>query len=134
VVAWADLVVDLHNYEAWHGTLRLVLTPTELRLLGGLVAARGDVVTKHDLQKAAWGSAGTHDDNRLQAHLRRLRTKLTDAGAERTCRIHTVRGVGFRLEPTGAFSDPPSIGNPRPDARDNNLREATEPAARSSGR
>lgn len=134
VVAWADLVVDLHNYEAWHGTLRLVLTPTELRLLGGLVAARGDVVTKHDLQKAAWGSAGTHDDNRLQAHLRRLRTKLTDAGAERTCRIHTVRGVGFRLEPAGAFSDPPSIGNPRPDARDNNLREATEPAARSSGR
>jgi hypothetical protein len=104
VVAWMDLVVNLRNYDAWQGTRRLVLTPTELRVLGGLVAARGDVVTKHDLQTAAWGSAGAHDDNRLQAHVRRLRTKLVDPGAERTCRIRTVRGVGFRLEPAGALS------------------------------
>jgi DNA-binding winged helix-turn-helix (wHTH) protein len=109
VVAWADLVVDLRNCEAWQGTRRLVLTPTELRVLGGLVVAGGGVVTKHDLQKAALGSAGAHDDNRLQAHVRRLRTKLADPDAERTCRIRTVRGVGFRLEPAGASSDPPSI-------------------------
>ncbi len=109
LVTWADFVVDLHNYEAWQGARRLVLTPTELRVLGGLVAAGGDVVTKQDLQKAAWGTAGAHDDNRLQAHVRRLRSKLADPEAERTCRIRTVRGVGFRLEPAGAFSDPPSV-------------------------
>ena len=75
VVAWADLVVDLHNYEAWQGARRLVLTLTELRVLGGLVAAGGDVVTKQDLQKAAWGTAGAHDDNRLQAHVRRAQVE-----------------------------------------------------------
>jgi Transcriptional regulatory protein, C terminal len=104
VVGWTDLVVDLRNYEAWQGARRLVLTPTELRVLGGLVAAGGDVVTKQDLHKAAWGTPGAHDDNRLQAHVRRLRTKLADSDSERACRIRTVRGVGFRLEPAGALS------------------------------
>lgn len=104
VVGWTDLVVDLRNYEAWQGARRLVLTPTELRVLGGLVAAGGDVVTKQDLHKAAWGTPGVHDDNRLQAHVRRLRTKLADPDSEPACRIRTVRGVGFRLEPAGALS------------------------------
>jgi hypothetical protein len=104
VVAWTNLVVDLRNYEAWQGARRLVLTPTELRVLGGLVAAGGDGVTKPDLHKAAWGTAGTHDDNRLQAHVRRLRKKLADPDSERACCIRTVRGVGFRLEPAGALS------------------------------
>jgi DNA-binding response OmpR family regulator len=100
VVACADLVVDLRNYEAWQGARRLPLTPTELRLLGVLVAAQCDVVTKHDLQKAAWGSAGAHDDNRLQAHMRRLRHKLAagDRGDAPGCSVRTVRGVGFRLD------------------------------------
>lgn len=131
VVAWADLVVDLRNYEAWQGTRRLALTPTELRVLGGLVAAGGDVATKQDLQKAAWGTAGAHDDNRLQAHVRRLRSKLADPAAERTCRIRTVRGVGFRLEPADAFSDPPSVPDPRRGTGEN-VHETTETVARTT--
>lgn len=131
VLAWADLVVDLRNDEAWQGTRRLVLTPTELRVLGRLVAAGGDVATKQDLQRAVWGSAGAHDDNRLQAHVRRLRTKLADPGGERTRRIRTVRGVGFRLEPTDPFSDPPSAHDLR--RAGENVHEATETVARTSG-
>lgn len=102
VVAYADLVVDVRNYEAWQGTRPLTLTPTELRVLGVLVAAQGDVVTKRDLQKAAWGSAGAHEDNRLQAHVRRLRAKLDGDARSGPSRLRTVRGVGFRLEPAGA--------------------------------
>jgi DNA-binding response OmpR family regulator len=98
VMACADLVVDLRNYEAWRGSQRLALTPTEIRVLGALVGAQGDVVTKHDLQRAAWGTAGAHDDNRLQAHMRRLRSKLDGAVGDPGCRVRTVRGVGFRLE------------------------------------
>jgi DNA-binding response OmpR family regulator len=98
VVTCGDLTVELHNFEAWHGPDRLAVTPTELRLLAALAAARGDVVTKHDLQRAAWGTAGAHDDNRLQAHMRRLRTKLDGQPCDRVCRVRTVRGVGFRLE------------------------------------
>ncbi len=112
VVACADLVIDVRNYEAWQGTRRLSLTPTELRVLAVLVAAHGDVVTKRDLQKAAWGSAGTHDDNRLQAHVRRLRSKLVDPVGAAAGRLRTVRGVGFRLEPPGAAT--PGLGDPPP--------------------
>ncbi len=117
VVACAELVIDVRNYEAWQGTRRLALTPTELRVLAVLVAARGDVVTKHDLQKAAWGSAGTHDDNRLQAHVRRLRSKLADPASDAACRVRTVRGVGFRLEAPGASTHPGSEIPPPGDVR-----------------
>jgi DNA-binding response OmpR family regulator len=103
VVACDHLVVDLRNFEAWHGTHRLDLTPTELRVLGALVSAHGDLVTKHELQRAAWGSAGAHDDNRLQAHIRRLRTKLANASGDGAgeCQVRTVRGLGFRLDHAG---------------------------------
>jgi DNA-binding response OmpR family regulator len=129
VVACADLVVDLRNYEAWQGTRRLPLTLTELRLLGVLVAAQCDVVTKHDLQKAAWGSAGAHDDNRLQAHMRRLRHKLAQAAETPgdVCGVRTVRGVGFRLEPGQA------PGRPSPPFAGANVHEPTETVTRTSG-
>jgi DNA-binding response OmpR family regulator len=110
IVTCGELTVDLQNFEAWHGPDRLAVTPTELRLLAALAAARGDVVTKPDLQRAAWGTAGAHDDNRLQAHMRRLRAKLDGTPGD-TCRVRTVRGVGFRLEllpavPPGPVSGP----------------------------
>jgi DNA-binding winged helix-turn-helix (wHTH) protein len=125
VVACAELVVDLRNYEAWQGTRRLALTPTELRLLGVLVAAQGDVVTKHDLQKAAWGSAGAHDDNRLQAHMRRLRHKLARS-EHRAAGVRTVRGVGFRLEPAVVAAETAPPGD--------KVHEPTQTGARTSGR
>jgi two-component system, OmpR family, response regulator len=104
VVAFDHLVVDLHNFGAWHGTHRLDLTVTELRVLGALVSAHGDLVTKHELQRAAWGSASGHGDSRLQAHVRRLRAKLASApggpGAG-DCQVRTVRGLGFRLDHAG---------------------------------
>jgi two-component system response regulator MprA len=119
VVASADLVVDLHNVEAWRGTQRLDLTPTEVRLLAALVAAHGDLVTKPALQTAAWGSASTHDDIRLQAHMRRLRTKLDDASADGACRMRTVRGLGFRLEHAPAPAAPRANGSaPQPATMD----------------
>jgi DNA-binding response OmpR family regulator len=123
VVTCADLVVDLRNFEAWRGAQRLALTPTELRILAALVAGRGDVVTKHELQTAAWGTAGTHEDNRLQAHMRRLRSKLDAAPGDAapgdaapgntngTCRVLTVRGIGFRLDVSRAsVHEPTGIG------------------------
>jgi DNA-binding response OmpR family regulator len=101
VVACDELVVDLRNFEAWHGTNRLDLTPTELRLVGALVGAHGDLVTKQELQRAAWGTAGPHDDNRLQAHIRRLRSKLQAASDGGRLQVRTVRGLGFRLDHDG---------------------------------
>jgi DNA-binding winged helix-turn-helix (wHTH) protein len=112
VLASDDLMVDSRNFEAWRGTQRLDLTPTELRLLATLVAADGDLVTKQTLQKAAWGSANAHDDNRLQAHMRRLRTKLDGGGTNAHSRVRTVRGLGFRLE----LSAPGPGGSARPGA------------------
>jgi DNA-binding response OmpR family regulator len=98
VVSHGDLVVDTRNFEAWCGVDVLDLTPTELRLLAALVGAHGDLVGKRVLQEAAWGTSSGHDDNRLQAHIRRLRTKLSSGDGEGSAMLKTVRGLGFRLE------------------------------------
>lgn len=111
LVASADLVVDVRNVEARRGAQRLDLTPTEVRLLAALVAAHGDLVTKPALQTAAWGAASSHDDIRLQAHMRRLRIKVDEAFADGTCRVHTVRGLGFRLERAPAPAAPMGDGS-----------------------
>jgi DNA-binding response OmpR family regulator len=98
MLSLGPLTVDPRNYDAWHGPVRLDLTPTELRILAELVDARGDLVAKGDLQQAAWRSSGRHDDNRLQAHIARLRHKLAEADPVGVLALRTVRGVGFRLE------------------------------------
>lgn len=98
LMSFGPLTVDRRNYDAWHGPIRLELTPTELRLLAELTGARGDLVAKGDLQQAAWRSSGRHDDNRLQAHIARLRHKLAQADPTGVLALRTVRGVGFRLE------------------------------------
>ncbi len=69
------------------------LTVTEFRLLEALSERRGRVCTRAELQeRAGSGPHGPHS-RVLQTHVRRLRNKLGDAGAQ----IETVRAVGYRL-------------------------------------
>ena len=78
------------------GTARaLAVTPTEFKVLVALVLAKGAVVTKADLQAQLWGTKSAVDDKRLEAHIRRLRSKLGDLHGSPF--LLTVRGRGFRL-------------------------------------
>jgi two-component system response regulator MprA len=71
-----------------------VLTPTEYRLLGALLAAPGRVVRRQELVRAAWPDGARVHDNTLDQYVSRLRRKLAEVGAPET--ISTARGVGYR--------------------------------------
>jgi two-component system, OmpR family, KDP operon response regulator KdpE len=86
-LAWGPL-------EWWDGTA-LAITPTEFKILIALVLAKGAVVSKSDLQSQLWGTRTALDDKRLEAHVRRLRSKLGDL--QRAQFLLTVRGHGYRL-------------------------------------
>jgi DNA-binding response OmpR family regulator len=90
-----DVVVDEQAGGAARSGSPLELTPTELRLLAYLVRQRGIVLSKHQLLTQVWGY-DAYDPNVVEVHVSALRRKL-EANGPRI--LHTVRGLGYRLDP-----------------------------------
>jgi DNA-binding response OmpR family regulator len=74
----------------------LHLTKTEFRLLCDLADHAGQVLSRDVLLERVWGYEYVGDTRLVDAHIRRLRTKIEDDPAEPTI-IVTVRGLGYRL-------------------------------------
>ncbi len=100
-LAWGPFAVDLRVRVARCGDRPLGLTPLELRIFASLVWARGAVLSHATLAELVWGRATPGDDERLHAHVRRIRRKLEAAGCTPTC-LRSVRGEGYRLTEPGA--------------------------------
>lgn len=71
------------------------LTQREMAILSHLMARPDNVFSKPQLSDAVYGPSIHVSDRTLDSHLRNLRAKLLDAGAERA--IETVHGVGIRM-------------------------------------
>jgi two-component system, OmpR family, phosphate regulon response regulator PhoB len=69
------------------------LTVKEFDLLYELMRARGNVLTRDGLMDRVWGYHGEATSRTLDTHIRRLREKLGEQGAQ----IETVRGIGYRI-------------------------------------
>ena len=83
-----DLVVEAGDKTA-------ALSPREYALLNCLVRRRGEVVTRAEILREAFGYDFDPGTNVIDVHVSRLRRKIDD-GASATL-IHTVRGAGYRL-------------------------------------
>jgi len=70
------------------------LTLTEFKLLAALLKARGRVLTRHQLMDKAMGADVFVTDRAIDVHVTAIRKKLGEA----SWLIHTVRGVGYRLQ------------------------------------
>jgi DNA-binding response OmpR family regulator len=91
---YRDLVVDDQVYSVARDGFRVDVTPTEFRLLRALVRSRPGVVTKQELLAKVWSYESTNT-NLVEYQVSRLRRKLELHGPPL---IHTVRGVGYRLD------------------------------------
>jgi two-component system copper resistance phosphate regulon response regulator CusR len=97
VVRVADLAVDFTTLKASRGGNRLDLTPKEFALLALLARRSGEVLTRDQIAGQVWGVAYDPGTNVVDVHVRRLRAKADDPFESKL--IHTVRGVGYVLEP-----------------------------------
>ncbi|MEU2611274.1 response regulator transcription factor [Micromonospora sp. NPDC007271] len=77
------------------------LTPREFDLLHHLAGRPGQVVTKRELLTEVWRIPYGGADKTVDVHLSWLRRKLGESAQEPRY-LHTVRGVGVRLEAPGA--------------------------------
>ncbi len=91
----AELLVDPSRYEAFLGSERLFLTPTEFHLLHYLVKNRHLTLTQEMIQREIWAGA-TDVGSTLKKYIQRLRQKLGD-DARNPRWIQTVHGVGYRF-------------------------------------
>ena len=92
VLRCRDIILDLERHLVMAGGKRIELTATEFRLLSTLLRRRGRVHTREQLLHEAWHVDEDIDTRTVDTHMRRLRTKLGDAGKY----LETVRGTGYR--------------------------------------
>jgi two-component system alkaline phosphatase synthesis response regulator PhoP len=90
------LAIDAAKHEATVDGQPAKLTLTEFKLLTALVAARGRVLTRDQLMDKAMGADVFVTDRAIDVHVTAIRKKLGDAA----WLVHTVRGVGYRLQET----------------------------------
>ena len=91
------LRIDLLRREAALDGLPLGLTRREFDLLAFLAARPGIVVTRRQLLAEVWQQAH-REDQTIDVHLSWLRRKLGESAASPRY-LHTLRGVGVKLEP-----------------------------------
>jgi two-component system catabolic regulation response regulator CreB len=92
----SEVRVDLDTRRATVGGRPLELTKVELDLLACMVEAPGRVFTRAQLIDRVWGDGFAITDRTIDSHMKALRRKIADAGAD-SALLETVRGVGYRL-------------------------------------
>ena len=94
----AGLTVDVTSHECTLNGRRLDLTPTEFEILKILCKRKGKVVSSEELFHEIWKDEYYQkSNNTITVHIRHLREKMGDT-SERPKYIHTVWGVGYKIE------------------------------------
>ena len=90
-----DLAINPGTREAFLGSARLPLTPTEFKLLYLLVKNRHVTLTQEFIQRVIW-AGDVVAAAAVKKYIQRLRRKLGD-DAQNPTWIDTVYGVGYRF-------------------------------------
>ncbi len=91
------LAIDTSKHEVTVEGQSVKLTLTEFKLITALVTARGRVLSRDQLMDKAMGAEVFVTDRAIDVHVTAIRKKLGSA----SYLIHTVRGVGYRLQESG---------------------------------
>ena len=92
----ADLLLDTAKRKAMRKGHRINLTHKEFSLLELLARHQGEVLPRSLIASQVWDMNFDSDTNVIDVAIRRLRAKIDDAFTPKL--IHTVRGMGYKLE------------------------------------
>lgn len=93
----ADLHIELLRQRAERAGNRIELAPKEFALLSLLASRSGQVLSRRVIAEEIWDIRFDCDSNVVDVAVRRLRRKIDDPFAVKL--VHTVRGMGYVLEP-----------------------------------
>jgi DNA-binding response OmpR family regulator len=83
--------------KAWRGRRALALTPKEFAILRLLAEAEGEPVSREKFLDLVWGYTSFPTTRTIDNHVASLRAKI-EKSPEPPRWIHTVHGIGYRLE------------------------------------
>ena len=92
----ADLTLDLPKHRVARAGRKINLSHKEFCLLELLVRRRGEVLPRSLIASQVWDMNFDSDTNVIDVAIRRLRAKIDDDFEPKL--IHTVRGMGYKLE------------------------------------
>jgi two-component system, OmpR family, phosphate regulon response regulator PhoB len=120
--AGRNLQIDRHAHRVYVSGTESEVSALEFKLLLALYDNQNRVLTREKLLRFVWGNDTTVCLRTVDAHVKRLRSRLGKAGS---C-IETVRGVGYRLGGSRRLGKGPVNGtNPCEVAPE--IGESTEP-------
>jgi two-component system response regulator MprA len=93
LLAFGDLTFDVQERTARRGELEIPLSGREAGVLELLLRNPRQIVTRDVVLDRVWGDRFTVGTNVVDRYVSYLRRKLGEPQL-----IHTVRGVGFRLD------------------------------------
>lgn len=93
IVRYLSLTINRDTYEVTRDQNRIVLTPTEFKLLLLFAEHPRQVFSKDMILDKVWGYDYTGDTNIVEVYIGYLRKKLGDPPL-----IYTVRGIGYVLD------------------------------------
>lgn len=96
VITCGSLVVDMNNRQAIRDGKVIDLAVREYAILEYLARNRNVVVTREQIRVNIWNIDDDVNSNVIDVYIRYLRRKIDDNYEEKL--IHTIRGVGYKLE------------------------------------
>lgn len=96
LITCGSLVVDMNNRQAIRDGKVIDLTVREYAILEYLARNRNVVVTREQIRVNIWNIDDDVNSNVIDVYIRYLRRKIDDNYEEKL--IHTIRGVGYKLE------------------------------------
>jgi two-component system OmpR family response regulator len=94
-----SMTLNTVRREVLVGGRKLDLTAREYNLLEFLCRTPGNVYTRNQILECVWEYHFDPKTNIIDVYIQRLRSKLAEAGEPDL--IETVRGVGYRIRPSG---------------------------------
>ena len=96
VVRFAQLEINLSNYQVKALGQVIACTPKEVEILHMLTSSAGQVFTREQILSRVWGYDYFGDTRTVDTHIKRIRQKLPQEGVPWA--LKTVYGVGYKFE------------------------------------
>lgn len=97
IVTYKDLILNQKCFEVYCNQQKLTLSKIEYTLLKILMEHPHQVYTKSTLFEMVWNHEDSADDNTLNVHISKIRSKLKKANPKEEY-IETIWSIGYKLK------------------------------------
>lgn len=96
-IIFRDIVLNLEQFDAVINNQSLSLSKREYDILKLLIQNPKKVFTKNNLYESVWQDEFMGDDNTINVHISKIRSKIAKVKPEEEY-IQTVWGIGFKMQ------------------------------------